>query len=392
MLKVYIGPNGYGKSYAIDEEIKELKKENEARKDIIKLGAELVFAEEMKDSVNSSFVLDYLVEELLETDEIIAAREEYEKRINDSIITNKQNYNDIMDEVLKLNNKIRKQDVIDVSTKIEHKKLVSINSSDLKKSMGSGQKLQFLLKLIEASSKKYVFLDEPENHTHPSLLHVTAGLINKLSKTKEVCVATHSPELLSLLDVDFNNLYIFNSEDYSGPKKIDFSTATSIPTGFHLENLNKKSQSYYSEETLKRNILEIHKKEFMASLFSKRVYLVEGLNDAIFLKKLLFHFSKQYSQYEIFHGYGKLHYLPFVNIFKSLGIEVIPIFDEDPKKADPKNNIVLNTELESCGKFCKFSPFIEEAIGYTGKKDCTTDFIDFLDEFNDYDSYKNIVD
>lgn len=392
MLKIYIGPNGYGKSHEIDAEIEKLKKEEKGRKDIIKLSAELVFVDEMKDSVNSSFVLDYLVEELLETEEIIAARSEYEDKVNESIKNSQKSYNDIMDEVLKLNNKTRIDDVIDVSSGIEHKKLVKINSADLKKSMGSGQKLQFLLRLIEVSSKKYVFLDEPENHTHPSLLHVTAGLINKLSESKDVCVATHSPDLLSLLDIDFDNLYIFNSADYSGPKKIDFSKAIVVPSGFYPGSLNKKSQSYYDEKALKKNILEIHKKEFMAALFSKRIYLVEGLNDSLFLKKLLFKFSKQYTQYEIFHCYGKLHYLPFINLFNDLGIETIPIFDEDPKKLDAKNNNTLNSKLESCTKHCKFSPFIEDALGYTGKKDCTTDFIDYLDSFVDYEQYQNIID
>ena len=392
MLKVYIGPNGYGKTFSIDKEIEDLKKSGIAKRDIIKLGAELVFADEMKDSVSSSFVLDYLIEELLETDEILAARDEYESKINESVRKNQKGYNDIMDEVLELNHRERKDNVIDISTNIEHKKLVKINSSDLKKSMGSGQKLQFLLKLIEVSSKKYVFLDEPENHTHPSLLHITAGLINKLSKDKEVCIATHSPELLSLLDIDFNNLYIFNSEDYSGPKKINFETAIVVPDNFHIDGLNKKSKSYYDEPALKKNIIEMHKKEFMAALFSKKVYLVEGLNDAIFLKKLLFQFSKQYTQYELFHCYGKLHYLPFINIFDSLGIEVIPLFDQDTNKLDEKNNIAINNRLKSCSKYYEFSPVIEKELGYTGKKDCTTDFIDYLDSFNNYNQYKQIVD
>lgn len=390
MLKVYIGPNGYGKSYKIDEDIKLLKSEDEDRKDIIKLSAELVFADEMKDSVASSFVLDYLIEELLETEDIISARDDYESKVNASISANQGIYNRIMDEVLGLNKKTRKDDVIAVSPGIEYKKLVKISSSDLKKSMGSGQKLQFLLRLIEISSKKYIFLDEPENHTHPSLLHVTAGLINKLSISKEVCVVTHSPELLSLLDIDFDNLYIFNSDSYSGPKKIDFSKAIAVPSGFYPGSLNKKSQSYYSIDSLKRNILEIHKKEFMSALFSKKVYLVEGVHDSLFLKKLLFNYSKQYTQYEIFHCYGKFNFIPFLNIFIDLGIECIPIFDEDPDKTD-KNNHSINSYLESFDMYCKFSPAIEAAIGYTGRKDCTTDFIEQLDLFTDYEKYKNII-
>ena len=111
-----------------------------------------------------------------------------------------------MDEVLALNLQQRKKDVIVPTPTKEYKKTVKINADDLKNSMGSGQKLQFLLKLIQHSNKKYVYLDEPENHTHPSMLHITAKLINELSETKEVCVATHSPELLNLLNIDFKNI------------------------------------------------------------------------------------------------------------------------------------------------------------------------------------------
>ena len=37
-------------------------------------------------------------------------------------------------------------------------------------------------------------------------------------------------------------------------------------------------------EILKNNILELHKKEFFEALFSKNVYIVEGVNDELFLK------------------------------------------------------------------------------------------------------------
>lgn len=77
MLKIYIGPNGYGKSYRMSKDIEKLKIIDEDRKDIIKLESELVFADEMKDTVNSSFVMDYLIQELLENDEIISAKKEY---------------------------------------------------------------------------------------------------------------------------------------------------------------------------------------------------------------------------------------------------------------------------------------------------------------------------
>lgn len=58
MLKIFIGPNGYGKTYKL-ERIKSLLDEDNDRKDVIMLGSELVFADEMKDTVNNSFLMDY---------------------------------------------------------------------------------------------------------------------------------------------------------------------------------------------------------------------------------------------------------------------------------------------------------------------------------------------
>ena len=87
--------------------------------------------------------------------------------------------------------------------------------------MGSGQKMQLILALIKESSKSYIFLDEPEKYSHPSLLHKTAKLIEEISKTKTVYMATHSPKLLSMIDLDISRIFIFNDNSYT-PKVIDF--------------------------------------------------------------------------------------------------------------------------------------------------------------------------
>ncbi len=76
-----------------------------------------------------------------------------------------------------------------------------------------------------------------------------------------------------MLNIDFNNLYIFNDAEYKGSKKIDFKKAVdSLSKAINIENLYSNSKTYYDEEKLKSNILEIHKKEFMNALFSKKFY------------------------------------------------------------------------------------------------------------------------
>ena len=390
MFKIFIGPNGYGKTYELERIKKSLFDEDNDRKDIIMLGSELVFADEMKDTVNNSFLMDYIITELLVDDELINLQKQFENKLDTLIKDNSDMYNELMDETLDLNSHKRTKDVIAPQKTREYKKLVKINADDLKASMGSGQKLHFLLKLIKKSNKRYIFLDEPENHSHPSMLNITANLINKLSETKDVYIATHSPELLNMLNIDFNNSYIFNDPECKGPKTIDFKkAANALPSNINIENLYSNSKTYYDEEKLKNNILDIHKKEFMSALFSNKVYIVEGINDQLFLKKVLNSAGKQFEQYSIFPCYGKPHYFPFIEIFKDLGIDVVLLFDED-KTSDETNN-KINTELQK-NKHYMFSEILEKEIGYNGDKGNLSKFLDYLTSYNGYEKYFSIVE
>lgn len=390
MLKIFIGPNGYGKTYELERIKKSLFDEDNDRKDIIMLGSELVFADEMKDTVNNSFLMDYIITELLVDDELINLQKQFENKLDTLIKDNSDMYNELMDETLDLNSHKRTKDVIAPQKTREYKKLVKINADDLKANMGSGQKLHFLLKLIEKSNKRYIFLDEPENHSHPSMLNITANLINKLSETKDVYIATHSPELLNMLNIDFNNSYIFNDPECKGPKTIDFKkAANALPSNINIENLYSNSKTYYDEEKLKNNVLDIHKKEFMSALFSNKVYIVEGINDQLFLKKVLNSAGKKFEQYSIFPCYGKPHYFPFIEIFKNLGIDVVLLFDED-KTSDETNN-KINTELQK-NKHYMFSEILEKEIGYNGDKGNLSKFLDYLTSYNGYEKYFSIVE
>ena len=389
MLKIFIGPNGFGKTYELEKIKKEYFDEDKERKDVIMLGSELVFADEMKDTVNNSFLMDYIITELLVDEQLTHIQKQFEDKLDTLIKDNVDMYNELMDETLVLNSHKRTKDVIAPQKTREYKKLVKINADDLKSSMGSGQKLHFLLRLIEKSNKQYIFLDEPENHSHPSMLNITANLINKLSETKDVYIATHSPELLNMLNFNFDNLYIFNDPEYKGPKTIDFkNAASSLPKAINIENLYSNSKTYYDEEKLKSNILEIHKKEFMSALFSTKVYIVEGINDQLFLKKVLNKAGKQFEQYSIFPCYGKPHYFPFIEIFKNLGIEVVLLFDEDKTSNETNNKINQELQKNKCYMFCEF---LEKEIGYNGDKGDLPKFLDYLTNYTDYEKYFTIV-
>lgn len=69
MLKIFIGPNGFGKTYELEKIKKSLFEEDNNRKYVIMLWSELVFADEMKDTVNNSFLIEYIISELLVDDD-----------------------------------------------------------------------------------------------------------------------------------------------------------------------------------------------------------------------------------------------------------------------------------------------------------------------------------
>ena len=216
-------------------------------------------------------------------------------------------------------------------------------------------------------------------------------MINEISKTKNVYLATHSPQLLSLLNIDFNNMFLLNDSNFKKEKTIDFNKAiNSLPNKINKDNLNKKSKSYYdNKDSLVKNIKELHYKDFFEALFSKRVYLVEGINDSLFLKKLLIKNSKQYDDYCIFQTYGKPHMFPFASIFTSLDIEVVILFDSD-EKPDDNTNKIINDELMTY-KYYMFNKTIEEELQYVGSKNSTVEYLEYLDNFNNFDKYKEII-
>lgn len=126
----------------------------------------------------------------------------------------------------------------------------------------------------------------------------------------------------------------------------------------------------------------------MNALFSSKVYIVEGINDQLFLKKVLNKAGKQFEQYSIFPCYGKPHYFPFIEIFNYLGIEVVLLFDED--KTSNETNNKINKELQK-NKCYMFSEILEKEIGYKGNKGDLPNFLDYLTNYIDYEKYFKIV-
>ncbi|MCD4827441.1 MAG: hypothetical protein K8Q99_06680 [Acholeplasmataceae bacterium] len=388
MIKVLIGPNGYGKTTKLESIRNGLIASGISETEILFLESEILLLDEVKDTKDSSKTMEYILSELLETIPVASSRTIYEQAIDTEVTANIANFNTILDGVLLMNGMTRSGDFISVSTAKTHKNLVKINQNDVKKKMGSGQRMHLLLELVNKSSKNYIFIDEPEKYSHPSMLNKTASLLNSLSSTRDIYIATHSAKLLSMLDLNLDNVSVLNDATYT-EKHIDFTgSISSYVAHSALLSANPglgKSYSYFNLTNLKENIMRLHYRDFMESLFSKTVYLVEGVNDELFVKKMLIDNGKYFGDYYIFPVYGKHHMMVFAYILSQLSIDVKLFFDQD--NSNPVN-VSTNTILSSFNHKM-FCPNIEITFGFPiGSKYNTVSFINLLDSIaipNAYD-------
>lgn len=375
MIKIYIGPNGYGKTTKLEE----IYENTCGKENSIFLQSEILLSDEIKDSKDETKTMEYILNELIETNIIKKRKERLEKSIDEEVQRNVDYMNNIIDSIIKYNGQIRTKDFISKSNKKIYKGLVKINNKEVLEKMGSGQKMQFLLELVRKSSKKYIFLDEPEKYSHPSLLNVTARLINELdSKGKEIYIATHSPKLISMLNVKLEDIHIINDISHND-KKIDFQkTVDDLSKRIPINNLCEKEKTYYDINYCSENIYKTCHRDFLEALFSKKVYLCEGINDKLFLKKYLRDNNEYFDEYHILSVYGKDVMPIFIHILKQLDIEVISIFDRDDEnviKHKCINEYIINESNKSYG----FVSTLEKELGFLKNKTNYIAFYSFLE-------------
>ncbi|WP_165043610.1 ATP-dependent endonuclease [Adlercreutzia sp. ZJ138] len=261
--------------------------------------------------------------------------------------------------------------------------MISIGQDDVKKKMGSGQRMHLLLKLASQSCRDYIFLDEPEKYSHPSLLNITASLINDLvNKGKHVYLATHSPKLISMLTFDYADLRLIN-DDTHALKEIPFDSAVEeASVHFNVGAMEKKFKRYYtSGASLKESIARRHNRYFIEALFSKRIYLCEGANDELLVNAALQKFGGYYGDYSVFKVWGKTNLPVFAQLFQDLGIDLICLFDVDDE-AKPRHkeaNAAIRATVPA-GKIIEMTPNLEAETGYVGEKADALALMDHLEE------------
>lgn len=379
-ILVVIGPNGYGKTTYLESLQKEFSGEGH---DVISIPSEIKLLDEVKDTVDSSKAMEVLLAEIIETPEYISQRDGLFAAADQLILDNQAQMNELLDEVLSMNGSTRTKDFISPNPKHLIKNLISIEQTDIKKKMGSGQRMQLLLKMVMRSTKTHVFLDEPEKYSHPSLLNGTAKAINELVDSgKNVYIATHSPKLISMLELDFGDIRVINDESHS-PKPIPFDDAVSETKGLlNIGSLPRKFARYYEDgNSLKNCIVRRHNRSFIEALFAKRIYLCEGANDELFVNEALQRFGGYYDDYCIFKTWGKTNLPVFIKLFLLLGVEVVVLQDKDNEEKEPHKTVnpAIKNFISDCA-LITFNPNLEKWLSYTGEKGDALGFLDHLEE------------
>lgn len=378
-LRIYIGPNGYGKTTRLDQIKNDLISSGE---NVFAMPSEILLLDEVKDSKDTTQTMEFLLSELIRTPKYEKLQENLFNEVDSSIAANLADMNKMLDDVLSINGSSRSGDFIASNSRRTIKNLVSINQKDVKDKMGSGQRMGLLLKLASNSSCNHIFLDEPEKYSHPSMLHSTAEAINDLVyKGKSVYIATHSPKLISMLRVDYSDIRVINDNTHV-EKDLPFDDAVkSASRLLAVGSMPASSQRYYSSgSSLKNCIQRRHNRQFIEAIFAKRIYLCEGANDELLINAALQEYGGYYDDYAILKVWGKLNIPVFAQLFSLLGIEVCVLYDKDFEKkgihkAANKAIRALSTTITKLEQ----DPNLESELDYTGKKGDALAFLDHLE-------------
>lgn len=284
-LTIYIGPNGYGKTTKLNAIYKSMKSSS------FFLESEILLTNELKP-LNNSTSTDYFLDELFNNDNLNIAKNQLLEEGKKSVDTKKEKIKKIVDNILKLNESTTELNLIKFENKLSLKDMFTIDTKILDL-MGSGQRMLLLLDLVLDFNKDNVFLDEHEKYMQPNLLKLFAYKLNTLLKSgKNIYIATHSPKLLSFLDLKIDDIEIMNEkrkkDEKEWPtKKINLEMAIdSLIKNKNIEEkiikseddnkiVNSKAKSYYDLKLIEKNIINNHKYDFLMLCLQKKSLFVK---------------------------------------------------------------------------------------------------------------------
>lgn len=162
----------------------------------------------------------------------------------------------------------------------------------------------------------YIFLfEEPELYLHPNGQRILYNVLEKLSSKDQVFVTTHSPNFFSATAKETCFIKIYKDFSSSPPcskaKEINFVQNSSYKDAFQIICYENSTPAF----------------------FSKKVLLVEGDSDLIFLKGLSKFVNDSYcfekTNIPIIRINGKMNTKRFYDFYKHFDIDVFTLLDLD---------------------------------------------------------------
>lgn len=190
---------------------------------------------------------------------------------------------------------------------------------------GDGVKRTLVFSILRAYVEKinfdnlntdYIFLfEEPELYLHPNGQKILYSVLEKLANKDQVFVTTHSPNFFSATakETCFIKIYknLTSRPPYSEVKEINFVQNSSYKDAFQIICYENSTPAF----------------------FSKKVLLVEGDSDFIFLKGISKLINESYCfdkrNIPIVRINGKMNIKRFNNFYKYFDIEVFTLLDLD---------------------------------------------------------------
>lgn len=169
---------------------------------------------------------------------------------------------------------------------------------------------------ISNNNPDYIFLfEEPELYLHPNGQRILYNVLEKLSAKDQVFVTTHSPNFFSATAKETCFIKIYKDTSCTPPnskaKEINFVQNTSYKDAFQIICYENSTPAF----------------------FSKKVLLVEGDSDLIFLKGLSKFINESYcfekTNIPIIRINGKMNTKRFYDFYKHFDIEVFTLLDLD---------------------------------------------------------------
>lgn len=306
------------------------------------------FTDETKTKESTSFgklvkILFTQIEASEEFHEIQTAFEKLNKMLNRQIITNAENESVIderLESVKRLEVDIEKVlqesfSNIKLELQIPNPELKQIFSSTqiliddgIKSTIdykGDGIKRSLVFSILRTyverlnisnNNSDYIFLfEEPELYLHPNGQRILYNVLEKLSIKDQVFVTTHSPNFFSSTakETCFIKIYkdFSSTPPYSKSKEINFVQNSCYKDAFQIICYENSTPAF----------------------FSKKVLLVEGDSDLIFLKGLSKFINESYcfekTNIPIIRINGKMNTKRFYDFYSHFDIDVFTLLDLD---------------------------------------------------------------